>query len=89
MERIFNKGESMKENIFDREDLKKVVEELKEGDGYLLGLAIFKKGKLYFYLHTNNFPKVDMLPSLTAIEKLVVKDLKRTPNGDLSQDISF
>lgn len=71
-------NEIHEEKIDDREDFKRIIEEVKEGVGYTMGITIIDKDrKLRHYLIADNFPKLDLLKSWAEIKRLIIEDLEK------------
>ena len=57
-------------------NLEELVTFLKNADGYLATVTILSNGKLNRHLITKNFPDLDILKSIAAVEKMSVERLK-------------
>ena len=57
-------------------NLEELVTFLKNADGYLATVTILSNGKLNHHLITKNFPDLDILKSIAAVEKMSVERLK-------------
>lgn len=49
---------------------------LKGGSGYLATVTVLSNGKLTHHMLTNNFPEIDVLKSIGAVERMAVERLK-------------
>jgi len=55
---------------------------LSMSEGFMVGITLKEKGDLYHYLLTKDFPKLDMLKSLTKIKGLVIEGLENLETDD-------
>ena len=57
-------------------NLDELVKLLKNGDGYFSTITVLSNQRLSHHLITKNFPDLDILKSIAAIEKMAVERLK-------------
>ena len=57
-------------------NLEELITFLQQADGYLTTVTVLSNGKLNHHLITKNFPDLDILKSLAAVEKMSVERLK-------------
>lgn len=68
----FQVQEELPNNLFPRDLNRKMLQAIKTGK-YFVTISTIERGKLYHYYKTNDFPKTDMLPSLTHLVNEVKK----------------
>ena len=66
--------------------LESLVEKLKAADGFMLNVSILKNDSLEHSIITENFRKIDMIPSHKQSKELIIKDLEADPEVGLSDD---
>lgn len=56
--------------------LEELIEKLKSADGYMLTISILNNNSIEHSIITNNFRRIDMLPSHKETKELIVKELE-------------
>jgi len=62
--------------------LEELVEKLNTADGYMLTISILNNNEIEHSIITNNFKKIDMMPSHKETRELIIKELE-TDSGSL------
>lgn len=70
-----------RETSMEENNLEKIVEDMKNADGYMLTVTLANGTRLEHSLIIEKFDKINMLPSFKEIKELIIKELENeTPN---------
>lgn len=69
--------------------LEGLVEKLKAANGFMITVSILKNDSLEHSVITENFRKIDMIPSHKLIKDLIIKELESGDELSFSDDKSF
>lgn len=66
--------------------LEELIEQLKVADGYMLAISILNNEKIEHSVITNNFRRIDMIPSHKQTKDLIIKELETDAGSLISND---
>lgn len=73
----------------DEMTLESLVEKLKAANGFMITVSILTNDSLEHSVITENFRKIDMIPSHKKIKDLIIKELETEDEFGISDDKSF
>lgn len=65
--------------------LESLIEKLKAADGFMIAVSILTNDSLEHSIITENFRKIDMIPSHKKIKDLIIEELEKEDEFSLAE----